>query len=243
MCHVATTAIQRYREVHECLSSYRLTVLANHYSFFPRDTQLFFWTNFYFQTFCFLNRLFQLHPPVHCCTDLLFDNSLLCPAMLKKETRSRHSFMQRLCRFKILCCRVSSSSSSLTCHKFNTNPLVFIAFASEVKLAESRSLVKWCNLAYDDTSCTCEEILFFPFSDKRSALSGYFSLLSCTNLSVSVCLSIYLSICLSVYPPTYLPSYLPIYLSILLSVCLSIALQSFVGRWPLFQFLNPVHCR
>jgi hypothetical protein len=38
------------------------------------------------------------------------------------------------------------------------------------------------------------------------------------------------------YLPTYLPTYLPIHLSIYLSM----ALQSFVGPWPLFQFLNSI---
>jgi hypothetical protein len=34
---------------------------------------------------------------------------------------------------------------------------------------------------------------------------------------------------------THLPTYLPTYLSM--------DLQSFVGPWPLFQFLNPIHSR
>jgi hypothetical protein len=38
MCHVAGTDIQRYGEMRDCLSCYRLTVLANYYSFFPHDT-------------------------------------------------------------------------------------------------------------------------------------------------------------------------------------------------------------
>jgi hypothetical protein len=31
--------------------------------------------------------------------------------------------------------------------------------------------------------------------------------------------------------------------SIYLSIYLSMAVQSFVGPWPLFQFLNPIHSR
>jgi hypothetical protein len=45
----------------------------------------------------------------------------------------------------------------------------------------------------------------------------------------------YVCVCLSVC--------LSIYLSIYLSMYLSMALQSFVGPWPLFQFLNPIHSR
>jgi hypothetical protein len=39
----------------------------------------------------------------------------------------------------------------------------------------------------------------------------------------------------------YLFIYLSIYLSVCLSVCLSMALQSLIGPWPLYQFLNPIH--
>jgi hypothetical protein len=35
----------------------------------------------------------------------------------------------------------------------------------------------------------------------------------------------------------------PIIFLISRSICLSMALQSFVGPWPLFQFLNPIHSR
>jgi hypothetical protein len=38
----------------------------------------------------------------------------------------------------------------------------------------------------------------------------------------------------------YISIYLSIYLSIYPSIYLSMALQSFVGPWPLFQFLNPI---
>jgi hypothetical protein len=39
----------------------------------------------------------------------------------------------------------------------------------------------------------------------------------------------------------YLFIYLSVCPSFCLPVCLSMALQSFVGPWPLFQFLNPTH--
>jgi hypothetical protein len=48
----------------------------------------------------------------------------------------------------------------------------------------------------------------------------------CLSLCLSICLSVYLSVCLSVS----------------LSICVWLC-RPFVGSWPLFRFLNPIHCR